>query len=338
MLSPRPDTKPPSSLPDPRRTRRMRQRWWLIAGVVVVLVAGAGGFMKLRRDWRERDDVALKALAALPRALADVPVVQGREQPSARLHKACALLAKDFKAPAGKLEADMREMAIQTMREDAGTDNKAAQPARAGAQLMVLYLLSDPANPVTLKKREKHALSMGLGQDVYGLDPGDRGAVLNREGEAELRAVLEMRRAVQGAGHADTLNTWLMVVKNLYRQKQDAEAETECRQLLSYYQRTVKLSMERAPYELMADIFRETGKFVEEESYRRWLLSESARMHGEDSISASEDHFDLALCLKEVGNKDEAMQHALAARNGFKKWQRRAEVSGAETLLKELSQ
>ncbi|HWB05290.1 MAG TPA: hypothetical protein VG796_19815, partial [Verrucomicrobiales bacterium] len=302
MPSLRPVPKPPPATPDNYFIRWMKQRWWLIAGITLVLAASAGFMMKLRHDWRERDDIALKALAALPGALADVPLPQGRETPAARLHKACALLAKDFKIPAGKLEADMRELAIKMAREDANSNNKTPEPGRTGAQLMRLYILSNAESPVTLKEREKLALSLGLGQDVYGLDRGDRGAVLNREGEAELRAVLAARRAVQGVSHADTLNTWLMVVTNLYRQKQDAEAEAECRQLLSYYQRTAKLSMERAPYELMADIFRETGKCIEEESFRRWLLSESARQHGEDSISASEDHFDLALCLKAVGN------------------------------------
>ncbi|HWB05799.1 MAG TPA: tetratricopeptide repeat protein [Verrucomicrobiales bacterium] len=333
MQSAAPNVAPPLLTQEEISCRRVDRRYKVYAWLVILAATGAVAVLMLRENRRVHGALVLKALASLPAALAEVPLPVGREPPADRLHQACARLAAEFKMPVGELESGMSKLANRIIISDAEPRESFRRTERAGAYLFSFYLLPDPEDPVTLRLRETHA-SSELGGDA-GMSNH------NAEGEAELRAVLAMRRAVQGEDHPETLNTRLLLARDLFYQDRDLEAEQSCRELLAHYERIPPLAEERAPRELLAWMLSDARK-EDEVSLRRWLLDDSARKHGADSLEAAEDQYSLATTLMKNlttrENKEEAAMHLREAKAIFKKEGRRREEQEAEALLNVLKE
>jgi hypothetical protein len=228
--------------------------------------------------------------------------------------------------PVGELESEMSGLANHILSSEAERWGREEE----GAYLFSFYLLPDPENPATLELRETHAASK----------LGDAGSGnLNSDGETELRAVLAMRRSVQGEDHPETLNTRLLIAQNIFRQDRLADAEAECREVLAHYERVPALARERPPRELMATVLSRAEKFADAEPLRRWLLEDAARRHGAESKEAAEDHYDLAACLMAQHKNEEAALQAREAISLFKKAGRSSyRERSAEGLLKILKE
>jgi hypothetical protein len=262
--------------------------------------------------WREQRSKWVRAIADFPEALTHVPLPQGNEPPLKRFHQACALLARKMDVPVSDLESWMEDKAREI---DASKDSKLPEDVVHGARLIVLYLSSDPENLKTIALREKSAIF--LGQDEHGVE-------VNTNGETELRAVLAMRRAVQGRDHPDALKVSLMVGASLYMQERYDDAEVEAREALADYERVYgpDLPGQNGVRSLLALTLKFQQKYAEEEPVRRTLITAAEREKGPNDPLTAGRHFFLAECLHAQAKNEDAAVHATRAleiyRNQFK--------------------
>ena len=266
-------------------------------------VAGAGGYLK----WRHDRAMLKRAFALFPGALSEVPLPTGGEPPAERLHEACGVLAKRLDVSAAWLEPRLTKLA-EELDSDKSAFSSLSRLERDGASLMHWYLAKNPEDLKILQHRETIALAQ-LGRD-------DDGHTINPESEVELRAVLAMRRAVQGKDHPDTLDTAFRVAVDIFLQKRLADAEACGREVLADFERVFRPDppwSKQGVRRFMASVLSQEGKYAEEEPIRRKLLIAVEREKGADKLEAAQPHVELAKCLQKLGNKEEARNHAQAA-------------------------
>jgi tetratricopeptide (TPR) repeat protein len=138
------------------------------------------------------------------------------------------------------------------------------------------------------------------------------------EAETELQAVLAVRLRILEADHPDTLSTRNNLANALVAQDKLAAAEeqqrivTEVRTRLFGAEHPDTLQSRSS----LASLLRAEGKAAEAETELRAILAIRERQ-GRDGIELFDGHYNLALCLAKQGQKEEALQHAQTATDGW---------------------
>jgi tetratricopeptide (TPR) repeat protein len=271
---------------------------WLL----LFLLATGGAACYLR--WKDRQLLIRAAIVEFPDALCQIPLSPENVPPAVRYRLACAILAKKKEVPASEMEEGLGRAAKLIC--DASGPDVADLPHRecASASFITAYLQPDPESPKSIQLRE--SCSMVLADD---------GGDLKRQCVTELRAVLEMRRRVQGAMHADTIRTWSNLGGVLYMDERFAEAEQEARAALAAVEKAKSPDdIETMRFRvLMARIMEKEKRFAEEEPL--WITSLDILEHQKEKEEWQKPrmHYDLALCQKNLGKRDEASLHAAKA-------------------------
>lgn len=140
------------------------------------------------------------------------------------------------------------------------------------------------------------------------------------EAETELQAVLLMRLRILGADHPDTVSTRNNLANAFIAQDKLAAAEeqqrivTEVRTRIFGADHPDTLQSRSS----LASLLRAEGKNSEAEPELRAIL-EIRQRQGRDSIELFDGHYNLALCLAKQGQKQEALQYAQTATDGWLK-------------------
>lgn len=140
------------------------------------------------------------------------------------------------------------------------------------------------------------------------------------EAETELQAVLSVRLRTLGADHPDTVSTRNNLANAFVAQDKLAAAEeqqrivTEVRTRLFGADHPDTLQSRSS----LASLLRAEGKTPEAEAELRAILDIRQRQ-GRNSIELFDNHYNLALCLAKQGQKQEAIQSAQAATDGWLK-------------------
>jgi tetratricopeptide (TPR) repeat protein len=302
-------------------TGKRRARRLLIVVILGIVLAGAGVSWFL--IWRQQRAVSLRALGLFPEELSSLPSRSSSELPEARLHHACVRIATRLGTDLLRLKSGMEKIALE-MEEEGRIE--ASSMERAGGAMFLYYLAQKPADPAVLWNRQ--CLGLRLVQNHW-----------YAEGEAELRAVLAFRRAVQGPDDPEMLRNEGWIASALCIQKRYDEALPVIRAALAASDRALGPDhlVALGQRGILAYILSCQSRYAEEEPLRRILLRAQEKSKTPDEKHIAEARYDLAVCLH-AQSKDEEEAKALARESlsYFKKAKLDFQSKRTESLLKEM--